>query len=961
MECTGVPVLTGDILIADDRPANLQLLSQILVDAGYAVRPASNGRLALQAVHAKPPDLILLDVKMPGMDGFEVCRHLKAADRSREIPVVFVSALDEVVNKVHGFEVGGVDYITKPFEPGEVLARVRTHLALRGVQAELRQRNTELLAANSQLTQEVEERQRAEAALQTAKDELENRVHQRTSELEDAVTRLQSEAKVRQQAEETLRHSEQRVRTLVTNIPGMLYRCDPLYPWRMGYLSDGASTLTGYPNEDILDGNTLDYGEIVLADDHENLARVVAEAIAAHGSFACEYRICRADETVRWVHECGRAAYDEHDNPLWLDGVIMDITDRKRVEETLRENEAKYRSLVESIPDVVWTIDSTGRTIFISPNVERICGYSPEEIRAGRSAIWLERICPKDRPFVEAAYRALFAEGAAYDVEYRIKHNDGRWIWLHDRANMIVERDGQFHAHGVFSDITDRIQAEETLRESEERFRIAAQSTSDLIFEWIVATDELKWFGDIDAALGYAKDEFSHTLEAWLHSIHPDDAERMAAEANHFQATGDPVCTEYRIRAKDGEWRYWMDQGLAILNDTGKACRLIGACTDVTEQKRAEEAVRRSEERYRQLSDLTFEGIVLHYKGVAVDVNQSYARMFGYTREELIGKNLLELNVPEQHHATVLGRLTQDDTGPYEIEGRRKDGTTFPMEVEARETGPDSPRVSAVRDITERKRAEEHRNRLIEELETRNAELERFAYAVSHDLKTPLITISWLLGALGQDLAEGNIDDAREDAGRICNASETMASLLDNVLEIARVGRVLGKRETVSLGELVTEVLALLESQIVERRVHVTISTGNHTFQADRTRMREVLQNLVENAAKFMGTQPDPHVEIGVRQDDQETVCFVRDNGIGVDPPYQDRIFGLFDQLEQGISGSGVGLALAKRIIEVHGGRIWIESEGTGQGSTFCFTIPDESDDGKDGEAEGMARTMPPI
>ncbi|MEW6348701.1 MAG: ATP-binding protein [Thermodesulfobacteriota bacterium] len=247
-------------------------------------------------------------------------------------------------------------------------------------------------------------------------------------------------------------------------------------------------------------------------------------------------------------------------------------------------------------------------------------------------------------------------------------------------------------------------------------------------------------------------------------------------------------------------------------------------------------------------------------------------------------------------------------------------------------------------DITDRRHEEKERDRLIGELEAKNAELERFTYTVSHDLKSPLITIKGFLGYLEKDMVSGNVERLRADSARIHHAVEKMARLLDELLELSRIGRIINPPEDVPLGRVVREVLDSLAGRIMERGVTIEIPEDLPVLYGDAVRLREVVENLLDNAVKFMGDQPGPRVEIGVRSGSGETVIFVKDNGSGVDPKYHEKIFGLFERLGHHTEGTGIGLAIVRRIVEVHGGRIWVESEGLGQGSTFCLTLPTRKD-----------------
>jgi signal transduction histidine kinase len=225
------------------------------------------------------------------------------------------------------------------------------------------------------------------------------------------------------------------------------------------------------------------------------------------------------------------------------------------------------------------------------------------------------------------------------------------------------------------------------------------------------------------------------------------------------------------------------------------------------------------------------------------------------------------------------------------------------------------------------------------ELKARNAEMERFIYTVSHELRSPLISASGLVGLLIQDLEKGDEKRTKTDLKLIDNAVTKMDKLLSEILELSRVGRVMNLPEDVPFDVIVKEALDREAGDLKSRGFEVSVANDLPMVHVDRTRIMEVLVNLLENSIKYIGTQSRPRIEIGHRIDGKERILYVRDNGIGIDPSQYDKIFGLFYKVDGKSEGTGVGLALVKRIIEVHGGHIWIESE-LGQGCTVCFTLP---------------------
>lgn len=245
------------------------------------------------------------------------------------------------------------------------------------------------------------------------------------------------------------------------------------------------------------------------------------------------------------------------------------------------------------------------------------------------------------------------------------------------------------------------------------------------------------------------------------------------------------------------------------------------------------------------------------------------------------------------------------------------------------------------------------RKTLIEELENKNAELERFTYTVSHDLRSPLVTIRGFLGYLEKHMRNGNVDAFRADMDRISNATLQMDSLLKDLLELSRIGRLVNRSQDVPFGELVRDALEIVRGRLESRGVTLRTQPDLPIVHVDKIRLIEVLQNLFDNAAKYMGDQKEPVIEVGYSGYDTSNhpIFFVRDNGMGIAPEYHERIFGLFDKLDVSSDGTGIGLALVKRIIEFHGGRVWVESE-VGRGSTFFFTLAGGRNDAGSAETE---------
>lgn len=425
-------------------------------------------------------------------------------------------------------------------------------------------------------------------------------------------------------------------------------------------------------------------------------------------------------------------------------------------------------------------------------------------------------------------------------------------------------------------------------------------------------------------------------------------------QAHGFQRTG--YFTQPRARGmgtgmellgqrQDGS-EFPVDVSLSPLK-TEQGLLVMATIHDTTRRKQAEEALRESDARMRAIFDTAVDGIVtIDERGIIERFNPAAERMFGYSEAEVAGKNVSML-MPSPYHEAHDGYLAHYlQTGEKkiigigrEVAGLRKDGTTFPMELAVGETRQGERRMftGTVRDISERKQAEEQRALLVHELESANEELKNFAYVVSHDLKAPLRAIGSLADWLSADYADKFDAEGKEHMRLLVSRVYRMDSLIDGILQYSRVGRVKETALPVDLDRLAREVIDLLAPP---PNIAVTIENPLPTVVTEPTRIQQVFQNLLSNAIKYMD-KPAGKIRLGCVAEGREWKFSVADNGPGIEERHFDRIFQLFQTLNprDKVEGTGVGLSLVKKIVEMYGGRIWVESR-MGEGSTFFFTLP---------------------
>jgi PAS domain S-box-containing protein len=365
---------------------------------------------------------------------------------------------------------------------------------------------------------------------------------------------------------------------------------------------------------------------------------------------------------------------------------------------------------------------------------------------------------------------------------------------------------------------------------------------------------------------------------------------------------------------------------------------LIGAFNRLLEQLTAREE---ENKRFKTIADNAVYGkAIADLEGKLVYVNRFLAEIHGYAPAELIGKNLAVLYPPEQLDKVTkaIDLLHQEGhLSPRETWHVDRNGRTFPLLMSVLllkddQGNPEYMAASAV-DITERKAAEAA-------LKQKNEELEQFVYIVSHDLKSPLITINTFLGMLQEDIADNNTAGVTEDLQFVKEATDRMGHLLSALLQLSRIGRIDSLAQTQTVKKIVDDCLHILAGSLHRRQVEVQVADLPWQLHGDPLHFGQIWQNLIENAVKYMGDQPRPRIEIGAAEQDAGLVFYVRDNGIGIAPEHHQRIFNIFAQLDRNSDGTGLGLALIKKIVTSYQGHIWVESAGEGQGSCFRFTLP---------------------
>ncbi|MFO7766064.1 MAG: PAS domain S-box protein [Pelovirga sp.] len=735
--------------------------------------------------------------------------------------------------------------------------------------------------------------------------------------------------------------------------------------------NNAAASYYGYSYEQLLDRKIQQINTLSLPETEQEIRRAERER---RSYFVFRHRL--ADGDIRPV--------EVYSSPLVIDGrrlllsIIHDVSGRNSLEESLIKNEMRLRFAERVAQLGHWVLDLGTDSYHFSEGALELLGLE----NPVQSAPDLRRmILPEYRPQMVEAHNRLLFDNTSYDINVRFQRPDGRVIDLNSQGFYDSNENRVF---GIIHDIT---KTQEAMRQLAARTafynRLAAAAVIVLLgivaLLYYAVQRSKRAEQDLTTSKAEVQESYDMTrllLDSTAEGIYGIDRQGICMFCNsaclkilgheqpqdliganihekihHRHADGSPFPAEEcrLVRNIDqsihsDEELFWHTDGRGVaveywshpMRRDGETVGAVVTFLDISERKAQENALRRSEERNRALVDAIPDVIfVLDETGTFTDIHvPAHAPPLLMKADRFVGRSIDE-TLPD----TLAARVRQA------MEEARHSGATSSFEYQLNTAGSErfyesrmvymieSGFIALIRDISPRKAAENA-------LKQKNEEMEHFVYSVSHDLKSPLVTIKSFLNMLLQDIQEQNQQQINEDVRYIAGAADRMDELLAALLALSRVGRTEGDPQTIHAAELIEQCLVSLSGSVREKQIDIRVAEIDQKLSGDPVRLGQIWQNLVENAIKYLGDQPRPRIDIGVEQRGDIPTFFVRDNGIGIDPEHAERIFALFAQLDPQSYGCGLGLPMVKKIVELHQGSVWFESEGKGKGSSFYFTLP---------------------
>lgn len=788
----------------------------------------------------------------------------------------------------------------------------------------LRRTQDELAALNEDLEKRVAERA-AEA-------------QQRAEALTKANVQLEQEIEQRRKAEVIVRDSQAMYASLVEDLPIPVIRKDR--QGRFIFANREFCSWVGREREEVVGQTDYDFFPPQLAEKYQK----DDESVLTTGELFLDVEKNEHTGKVNWVHVIKTPARDSTGHIIGTQAIFWDVTARREAEDKLRDSEALYHSLVDTLPLCLLRKDAEERYTFVNNACCEFFNIQPED--------WLGKsdfdIFPRDlaEKYHEGDVQVM-QTGKGLNAIESIELPDGRRRSIHVIKSAVCDaQDRVVGVQIIFRDVTEELEIESALKESQQRLQAILDNTSAVIYLKDLEGRYRLVNREYETLFGISTDEVIGKTD---HDVFPSEfADAFRANDRHVIEMGRTVETEEIAPQPDGPHTY-ISSKFPLRADDGSVIAVGGISTDITERQRAAQALRESQQRLN-LALASAEIGTWHWDVADGTVywDDRMHDIFGVRRGAFAGnyeafEQFLHPDDVQRVKQTIEHCLHSSEDFDIDYRVLSPEGNVQYITARAAvlrdEDGQPQRMTGVCLDITARKQAEEQLKRYAERLEASNRELEEFAYIVSHDLQEPLRTLSFFSDSLQVDLGDKLPEQPRRDLEFINAAAGRMQQLVRDLLALSRTGRADLQREEVELSECVDQALAALSTRI--RESGATVHTDKlPQVRGDRTLLTQLFQNLISNALKFVGPKP-PHVDITAQHHDGAWVIGVRDNGIGIKPEYAKKIFAPFQRLhgQAEYEGTGIGLAICRKVVQRHGGKIWVESQPN-EGAHFQFELP---------------------
>ena len=682
-------------------------------------------------------------------------------------------------------------------------------------------------------------------------------------------------------------------------------------------------------------------------DDLERIIRNMRNAIENRAVFISEeFRFRALDGTYNHFFDRAYISYNDKGVPSRILGVMQDVTGRIKDQQQLVKEKELSDSIINSLPAVFYLYNKTGKFLRWNKNFETVTGYSGEEISNLHP---LDLFDDEEKKLLDKKIRNVFLSGEDnVEANFLLKNKNKVPYYF---SGMKIEYEGETCLMGFGLDFSDKVKADKIIKESEEKFRSLVEQASDGVAILSEGGTPLYISPAVERILGYTETE---SMQLNLFTLtHPDDigsVEKVFEQV--MQNPGVPIKGAVsRVLHKDGTWR-WLEDTITNMLHVPSINGIVENFRDVTEKLEIEKRIINEKE----LSDSiinSLPGIFYLYDidGKFLRWNKNFETVTGYTAAEI--RQMHPLDFYDVEDKPMVAQRIKD------VFAQRMPGIEFLLLTKSGQKIPFYYNSTAIEyegvpslvgmgfDVTDRKKIEKElkiSNEQLEqkatELKTSFAELERFAYIVSHDLQEPLRMVSSFLKLLEQKY-KGELDaTAQKYIHFAVDGSDRMKRLINDLLEYSRTGTNTDIAEDTNMNEVMQEVMMVLHNSIREQHAVVEVDRLPVLHNTSKIQMFQLMQNLISNALKYH-SERKPLIKIGARLAGEAWVFSIKDNGIGIDPKFAEKIFIIFQRLHSKteFSGTGIGLSICKKIVEKHGGKIWVEST-PGKGSTFYFSIP---------------------